>query len=131
MAPLPAFVTGADAPSFRSSAPWTGSGAAGVGACTFGFGARKDIGLWFLSGGGDSLQIVDDLRFPNEYERIIQLGGYPVKVDRPGTAPYTAHPSEGLLEHYPMPLINNNSTIAELRACAERLPELLGAHSPY
>ena len=64
MAPLPAFVTGADAPSFRSSAPWTGSGAAGVGACTFGFGARKDIGLWFLSGGGDSLQIVDDLLLP-------------------------------------------------------------------
>lgn len=75
--------------------------------------------------------VIDDLRFPNEYERVLQLGGHPVKVYRPGTQPYTAHPSEGLLEHYPMPIIENNRTIHELRACAERLPELLEQSSPF
>lgn len=69
--------------------------------------------------------VVDDLRFPNEYEMILGLGGHPVKVVRSGTRPYQGHASEGLLEAYPMTLLQNNSTLGELRACAEQLPELL------
>lgn len=69
--------------------------------------------------------VVDDLRFPNEYEMVLRLGGYPVKVVRSGTQPYQGHASEGLLEGYPMTVLQNNSSLGELRACAERLPELL------
>lgn len=69
--------------------------------------------------------VVDDLRFPNEYEMVLQMGGHPVKVVRTGTRPYQGHASEGLLEGYPMTVLENNSTLPELRACAERLPELL------
>lgn len=75
--------------------------------------------------------VVDDMRFPNEYEMILQLGGHPVKVVRSGTRPYQGHASEGLLEGYPMTVLQNNSTLGELRACAEQLPELLTQQSTY
>lgn len=73
--------------------------------------------------------VVDDLRFPNEYEAMIRMGGYPVRVYRQGTQPYSEHPSEGLLEGYPMPTLENNGTLAQLRACAEELPRLLREHT--
>lgn len=73
--------------------------------------------------------VVDDMRFPNEYEMILQLGGHPVKVVRTGTRPYQGHASEGLLEGYPMTVLENNSSLGELRACAEQLPELLNPRS--
>ncbi len=69
--------------------------------------------------------VIDDMRFPNEYEMVLQLGGCPVRVYREGTQPYSAHPSEGLLESYPMPTITNNGTVEQLWACARNLPELL------
>lgn len=71
--------------------------------------------------------VIDDLRYPNEYEAVILRGGYPVQVVRPGTKPYTAHRSEGLLDSYPMTVLENIGTLDELRACACRLPELLTA----
>ncbi len=73
--------------------------------------------------------VIDDLRFPNEYEAVIRLGGAPVRVYRPGAEAYNAHPSEGLLEGYPMMGLENNGTLAQLRACAEELPRLLREHS--
>lgn len=68
--------------------------------------------------------VIDDLRFPNEYEAVIRAGGTPVRVYREGSVPYTAHPSEGLLESYPMTRLENNGTLEQLRACARQLPEL-------
>lgn len=69
--------------------------------------------------------VVDDLRFPNEYEALIRMGGYPVRVSRPGNRAYTNHPSEGLLESYPMTTIENNGSLEQLWACASSLPALL------
>lgn len=69
--------------------------------------------------------VIDDLRFPNEYEAVIQLGGTPVRVIRPGRAAYAGHASEGQLDSYPMLELTNNGTLAQLRACAETLPELI------
>jgi len=71
--------------------------------------------------------VVDDMRFPNEYEALIDLGGYPVRVNRPGSLPYTAHPSEGLLEQYPMFRLDNAGSLGQLRNTAEHLPELLAS----
>jgi hypothetical protein len=70
--------------------------------------------------------VVDDMRFPNEYQMVLNAGGTCVKVDRSGTEAYAAHASEGLLDDYPMTVLQNNSTVGELRACARELPELLG-----
>lgn len=75
--------------------------------------------------------VIDDLRFPNEYEMVLRLGGHPVKVVRSGTRPYQGHASEGLLEGYPMTVLQNNSSLGELRACAEQLPEILTQQSTY
>lgn len=69
--------------------------------------------------------VIDDLRFPNEYEAVIRCGGTPIRVTRPGTKPYTGHPSEGLLDSYPMMELVNSGTLDELRACASQLPELV------
>lgn len=69
--------------------------------------------------------VIDDMRFPNEYEAVIRAGGHPVRVFRPGMPPYTAHPSEGLLESYPMTLLHNGGSLRELRETAETLPEAL------
>ena len=69
--------------------------------------------------------VVDDMRYPNEYERVLTLGGDPVWVNRPGAKPYLAHSSEGQLEGYPMSIFHNNADLAQLRLDAERLPGLL------
>lgn len=71
--------------------------------------------------------VVDDLRFPNEYEAILRMGGHPVRVSRPGNQAYTSHPSEGLLEGYPMTTVENNGSLEQLWACASQLPGLLRA----
>lgn len=43
--------------------------------------------------------VVDDMRFPNEYEAMRALGATMVRVMRPNLpAPKTTHPSEGLLD---------------------------------
>jgi hypothetical protein len=75
--------------------------------------------------------VIDDLRFPNEYEAVLQMGGIPVRVDRAGSRPYTAHASEGLLEGYPMFTIQNNGTVQQLRACAAELPALLRSKQAF
>lgn len=69
--------------------------------------------------------VIDDLRFPQEYEAVLMAGGYPVRVYREGTEPYAEHPSEGLLEGYPFYLVENNAGLSEIKACALQLPELL------
>lgn len=72
--------------------------------------------------------VIDDLRFPNEYEAVIRMGGSPVRVFRPGAMAYNTHPSEGLLEGYPMTTVENSGRLDELWACASRLPDLLRGH---
>lgn len=42
--------------------------------------------------------VVDDLRFPNEYEAILAEGGEAWRVARPSAKLPNGHPSEGLLE---------------------------------
>lgn len=44
------------------------------------------------------LVVIDDLRFPNEYDAIRAEGGQVWRIYRPGQEPTNGHPSEGLLE---------------------------------
>lgn len=69
--------------------------------------------------------VVDDMRFPNELEAILGLGGVPVRVYRPGAPAYKEHPSEGLLDNCLMPTLLNDRTLGELRYKAQLLPQLL------
>lgn len=69
--------------------------------------------------------VIDDLRFPNEYEAVAARGGHFVRVLRAGAPSYRGHASEGLLDSYPMNIFHNNADLAQLRLDAERLPGLL------
>lgn len=66
------------------------------------------------------LLVIDDVRFPNEYEAIRAQGGQVWKVYRPGVTPTTDHPSEGLLEGFEFDAtIVNDGTLSDLEYRAE------------
>lgn len=66
------------------------------------------------------LLVIDDVRFPNEYEAIRAEGGQVWKVYRPGVVPISDHPSEGLLEGFEFDAtIENGGTISDLERAAE------------
>lgn len=43
--------------------------------------------------------VIDDVRFPNEFDMIRSLGGLMVKIDRPGFKKCGLHPSDGGCDH--------------------------------
>lgn len=45
--------------------------------------------------------VIDDVRFPNEYNLIRSLGGLLVRIDRPGYKKSGLHPSDGGCDHLP------------------------------
>ncbi len=55
--------------------------------------------------------VVDDMRFPNEYQAIRDLGGACIRITRPGRTAPNGHPSEGLLDgfDFDMTLVNDGS----------------------
>jgi len=42
--------------------------------------------------------IVDDVRFPNELQRVLDLGGTVLRIDRPGVKPTNGHSSETAID---------------------------------
>lgn len=74
--------------------------------------------------------VIDDLRFPNELSMVLQAGGTPLKVFRPGAVKYNSHQSEGLLDNHPMPTLVNSGTLEQLREAALQLPGFLRGVSP-
>jgi hypothetical protein len=60
--------------------------------------------------------VVDDLRFPHEYDAFRRVGCHLIKVVRDGVGPYVGHLSEGLLDERSFDwTIHNNGTLDELR----------------
>jgi len=58
--------------------------------------AWEHIALDILNLGGKV--VVDDLRFPNEAEKILDLGGTIVRINRPGVGRQSMHESEDFTE---------------------------------
>jgi hypothetical protein len=48
----------------------------------------------------DDLVVVTDVRFPNEAEWILDLGGSLIRITRPGVGPVNGHASESLLSGF-------------------------------
>ena len=67
--------------------------------------------------------VVDDLRFPNEREALIDLGGKIIWVHRPDVGRSSDHPSEDLshLINYVKEQIHNNGTEEEFKVKAREL----------
>lgn len=59
--------------------------------------------------------VIDDMRFPNEFEAVRAAGGRCFRVHRPGTEVTSQHASEGQLNGTQMPTIYNTSTLEYLR----------------
>lgn len=55
--------------------------------------------------------VIDDMRFKVELEEVRRLGGFPVRVIRPGIEPINSHPSEGELDNVPMAHIENSGSL--------------------
>ncbi len=65
---------------------------------------------------------VDDMRFPNEFQAIKDLGGACIKVIRPGTKDATGHTSEGLLDGFQFDAtVTNEGTLDELKGAAQAI----------
>lgn len=61
--------------------------------------------------------VITDVRFPNEAAAIKGRGGLVWRVERVGTEPVNAHPSETALDDYPFDaLIENNGTLEDLHS---------------
>lgn len=59
--------------------------------------------------------VIDDMRYPNEYQAIVAAGGECRRIVRPGIASTTDHASEGQLDGVQMPEIWNDGDFARLR----------------
>lgn len=65
---------------------------------------------------GDADIVIDDLRFPNEYDALDSLGGTLVRVERPGAELVGSPRYEGLLEERSFDVeIHNVGTLDDLR----------------
>ena len=75
---------------------------------------RANVMQW-LEGGVNV--VVDDMRFPNEWDVIKSLGGECWYITRPRTEKYeTEHASEGALDNHGFDRrLTNNSTLADLQ----------------
>lgn len=71
--------------------------------------------------------VVDDMRFPNEFEALKEAGGTMVKVTRPGVvAPTDGHASEGLLDDILFDYeVVNGGTLDDLGASTRTLVETI------
>lgn len=58
--------------------------------------------------------VIDDMRFPNEYDAIIAAGGDCIRVVRPDATVTSAHASEGQLDGVHMPEIWNTGSLFDL-----------------
>ncbi len=77
----------------------------------------------------DSLVLIPDVRFPNEYDAIKDAGGYVVRVDRPSLDEdqHDAHASEtAWLGLGPDTVVRNDGPLSDLRLKAHVLLEAVG-----
>ena len=66
--------------------------------------------------------VIDDMRFPNEFDLVVKVGGLPVIIVRPGAEVTQAHASEGQLNNHPFKAgVNNNGTLPELYRVADAI----------
>lgn len=65
----------------------------------------------------DGNVVIEDVRFPNEYKRIVEAGGEVWRISRTGAMVPNDHPSEGLLEGFLFDVeITNDGTVEDLQS---------------
>lgn len=121
------YETAKDYPEFRQFAQRLGTEA---GRIVFGNDVWVDLVMGKIEGlPEDSLVLIPDVRFPNEYDAIKDAGGYVVRVDRPSLDEdeYDAHASEtAWLDLEPDTVVRNDGPLSDLRLKAHVLLEAVG-----
>lgn len=69
----------------------------------------------------DRLLVITDVRFPNEAERVKELGGVIWKIERSTQTRHAEHPSEQNIDSYVDVFVSNNGTKLDLRNNVEKL----------
>lgn len=69
----------------------------------------------------DAIYVVTDMRFPNEVERVVELGGHTVKVIREAETKFSNHPSEQNIDHMIEYFLDNTGTLDDLRINVEQM----------
>ena len=74
--------------------------------------------------------VADDMRFPNECRAVRDLGGWLVRVERPGCLGRDGHESERALDGWTDwdRIVTNSGDFADLTVEADRLVKALEAH---
>lgn len=68
--------------------------------------------------------VVDDVRFVNEADMVMEMGGLMLRVVRPGAVVTGTHPSEGALDNFPFTAtIRNEGSVEDLCNKVDRLME--------
>jgi hypothetical protein len=65
--------------------------------------------------------VVTDMRFPNEAQRVIDLGGFTVKIEREVETAHGAHQSEQNIDNMIQYFLDNRGTMEDLRANVGKL----------
>jgi hypothetical protein len=66
--------------------------------------------------------VITDVRFPNEAKAIKELGGQVWRIERPGTGPANAHPSETALDDFPFDTtLFNDGTLEDFQNRVEQV----------
>jgi hypothetical protein len=78
----------------------------------------------------ERLLVVTDMRFPNEMERVIALGGVTVKVVRETATAHSNHPSEQNLDAGIQHFLDNTGDLDALHDNTRRLLIEIGAFEP-
>lgn len=75
----------------------------------------------------DGKIVVTDMRFPNEYTKVITGGGNTIRVSRPDIAAVNTHVSETALDHVRMGYdIWNNGTLEDLEKAVDKWASFVG-----
>ena len=69
----------------------------------------------------DRLLVVTDVRFPNEVQRVKDVGGTMWKIERETETLFSAHPSEQDLDSYINVFVDNTGTLDDLRTQVKQL----------
>lgn len=64
--------------------------------------------------------VIDDMRFPNEYDLVLAEGGEARRIVRPGAVVTSTHVSEGQLDGIHMPEIWNHVGLTDLHRAVDR-----------
>lgn len=71
--------------------------------------------------------VFSDVRFPNEFDRVHEMGGKVLRIMRPGVKPINDHPSETALDsHHFDGYVMNDSNLVDLEGEVQRVLGDLG-----